>query len=211
MQLPRSVRRLMSAFEKLPGIGPKTAQRLSYYLLNVPQAQLDELSQAVAQLKRETQKCSICYQIAETDPCPVCSDSQRDSSIICVVEQPLEVIAIEQTQQYHGVYHVLHGVLDPLNYIGPEELYLAHLLKRITTSLDTKPIREIIMALNHDLEGEATVMYLKQEIDKLKQQYPQLAELKITRLAQGVPLGGELEYLDQRTLSQALVGRQLLE
>ena len=210
MQLPASVRRLISNLQKLPGIGPKTAQRLSYYLLNVPQSQLDELSQSIGQLKHTTRKCSTCYQIAETDPCSVCADPQRDASTICVVEQPLDVIAIENTQQYHGHYHVLHGVIDPLNYIGPDQLYLNHLLQRIKHSVDSQPVQEVIMALNHDLEGEATAMYLKQEINKLKQQ-PALAKLKVTRLAQGVPLGGELEYLDQQTLSRALLGRQILE
>jgi recombination protein RecR len=209
MTLPRSIRNLIEAFEKLPGIGPKTAQRLAFYLLHVPQEQLDEFSQALANLKKETVLCSICYNVSEKDPCPICTDQNRDKSIICVVEQPLDVLALEKSGTFKGVYHVLHGAISPLNNIGPDELYIKQLLDRVKeftprfhSEQQEGEVKEIILAMNSNMEGEATAMYIAKQ---LKAQNP---KLKITRLGQGLPTGADLEYADEITLSRALEGRK---
>ena len=172
MTLPRSIRQLIESFEKLPGIGPKTAQRLVFYLLHVPQEQLDEFAEAAKELKRKTVLCSLCFNVAESDPCPICINQNRDKSVICVVEQPIDVLVLEKADSFKGVYHVLHGAISPLNNIGPDELYIRQLLQRIKNSV--QPLKEIILAMNPDMEGEATAMYLAKEIKKLK-------DLKITR------------------------------
>ena len=161
MQLPRSISKLIDAFEKLPGIGPKSAGRLTFYLLHVPQMQLDEFAEALSGLKKNTVLCSICYNIAETDPCPICTDPARDKSMILVVEQPLDVLAIEKTNRYKGLYHVLHGAISPLNNIGPDELYINQLISQLTTH--NPPVSEIILATNPNMEGEATAMYLRNQ------------------------------------------------
>jgi recombination protein RecR len=199
MILPRSIRQLIESFEKLPGIGPKTAQRLVFYLLHVPQEQLDEFAEATQELKRKTVLCSLCFNVAETDPCSVCTNQNRDKSIICVVEQPIDVLVLEKAGSFKGVYHVLHGAISPLNNIGPDELYISQLLQRIKNSV--QPIKEIILAMNPNMEGEATAMYLLKEIKKIK-------DLKITRLGQGLPTGADLEYADEITLARALEGRK---
>ena len=199
MNLPRSIRNLVEAFEKLPGIGPKTAQRLVFYLLHVPQEQLDEFAEATQELKRKTVLCSLCFNVAETDPCSVCTNQNRDKSIICVAEQPIDVLVLEKAGSFRGVYHVLHGAISPLNNIGPDELYIKQLLQRIKNSV--QPIKEIILAMNPNMEGEATAMYLAKEIKKIK-------DLKITRLGQGLPTGADLEYADEITLARALEGRK---
>jgi len=199
MTLPRSIRQLIESFEKLPGIGPKTAQRLVFYLLHVPQEQLDEFAEAAQELKRKTVLCSLCFNVAESDPCSVCINQNRDKSIICVVEQPIDVLVLEKAGSFKGVYHVLHGAISPLNNIGPDELYIGQLLQRIKNSV--QPIREIILAMNPDMEGEATAMYIAKEIKKIK-------DLKIIRLGQGLPTGADLEYADEITLARALEGRK---
>jgi len=199
MTLPRSIRQLIESFEKLPGIGPKTAQRLVFYLLHVPQEQLDEFAEAAQELKRKTVLCSLCFNVAESDPCSVCTNQNRDKSIICVVEQPIDVLVLEKAGSFKGVYHVLHGAISPLNNIGPDELYIGQLLQRIKNSV--QPLKEIILAMNPDMEGEATAMYLAKEIKKIK-------DLKITRLGQGLPTGADLEYADEITLARALEGRK---
>ncbi len=199
MILPRSIRQLIESFEKLPGIGPKTAQRLVFYLLHVPQEQLDEFAEATQELKRKTVLCSLCFNVAETDPCSVCTNQNRDKSVICVVEQPIDVLVLEKAGSFKGVYHVLHGAISPLNNIGPDELYISQLLQRIKNSI--QPIKEIILAMNPNMEGEATAMYLAKEIKKIK-------DLKITRLGQGLPTGADLEYADEITLARALEGRK---
>jgi len=199
MTLPRSIRQLIESFEKLPGIGPKTAQRLVFYLLHVPQEQLDEFAEAAQELKRKTVLCSLCFNVAESDPCSVCINQNRDKSIICVVEQPIDVLVLEKAGSFKGVYHVLHGAISPLNNIGPDELYIGQLLQRIKNSV--QPLKEIILAMNPDMEGEATAMYLAKEIKKIK-------DLKITRLGQGLPTGADLEYADEITLARALEGRK---
>jgi recombination protein RecR len=150
MILPKAIRRLSEAFERLPGIGPKSAARLTFYLLHVPQQELDNFAVALQELKRNTVLCSICYNVSETDPCSVCMDTNRDKSTICVVEQPLDVLAIEKTGHYKGQYHVLHGVISPLDNIGPDELYIKQLFDRVS---DSDEIKEIILALNPDMEG----------------------------------------------------------
>jgi len=203
MTLPRSIRNLIESFEKLPGIGPKTAQRLAFYLLHVPQEQLDEFAQAAENLKKNTVLCSLCFNVAEKDPCPVCSDQNRDKSVICVVEQPLDVLALEKTGSFKGLYHVLHGAISPLNNIGPDELYIKQLIDRVQES---GRVKEIILATNPNMEGEATAMYIAKQLrDPSVISHQSLA---ITRLGQGLPTGADLEYADEITLSRALEGRR---
>mgnify|MGYP001600990749 CR=1 FL=1 len=197
MRVAKAITNLTEAFERLPGIGPKSAQRLTYYLLHVPQAQLDKLGSGIVRLKSDTKQCQICQNISETDPCDICGDPDRDKSIICVVEQPLNVNAMERGGQYLGVYHVLHGVIDPLHNIGPDEIYIKKLVERITGET-----REIILALNPNLEGEATSLYLKRQFQILNFKF------QISRLAYGLPVGADLEYADEMTLNHAMEGRR---
>lgn len=203
MQLAKPIRRLIEAFERLPGIGPKTAARLTFYLLHVPQELLDEFAESLSKLKKDTVSCSICFNVGEKDPCSICSDRHREKSIICVVEQPLDVLALEKTGNYQGVYHVLHGAISPLNNIGPEELKINELLRRIE-GLDE--LKEIILAVNPNMEGEATAMYISKQFEKLKSE--KVKGFKVTRLGQGLPTGADLEYADETTLSRALEGRR---
>lgn len=200
MILAKPLRRLIEAFERLPGIGPKSAARLTFYLLHVPQEELDRFAQALSNLKKETVLCSVCLNVAEEDPCPICSDPSRDKSVICVVEQPLDVLALERANHFKGVYHVLHGSISPLNNIGPEEIHIKELVDRVVS--DMSPVAEIILAMNPNMEGEATAMFIKNQL-KIKN-----SELKITRLGQGLPTGADLEYADETTLSRALEGRR---
>jgi recombination protein RecR len=197
--LPKAVSVLIQSFEKLPGIGPKTAQRLVFYLLHVPQKELDEFAERLSGLKSKTVTCSICKNIVESDPCHICSHPGRDKSVICVVANPADVLAIERTGQYQGVYHVLHGLIDPLNNIGPDEIYLADLLRRVSVTPD--PVREVILAVSPTMEGEATAMYLSKELSRK-------SPLKVTRLAHGLPTGSDIEYADEVTLIRALEGRR---
>lgn len=199
---PKAIQKVSQNFEKLPGIGPKTAQRLAYYLLHVPQPQLDNFAESLQRLKLDTQYCSICKNIGGTDPCEICSQPSRNQIQICVVEQPLDITAIEKARKYSGTYHVLHGVIAPLDHIGPDQLYIDELLQRIKQS---DQIEEIILALNPSMEGEATSLHLRQEIQRLK------PELTVTRLAQGLPLGGDVEYADAVTLSRAFEGRRAMD
>ena len=189
--LPKAISRVIESFRRLPGIGPKTAQRLAFYLLHVPQEELDGFAKNLTNLKANTVICSVCKNTAEVDPCDICKNPGRDQSMICVVESPTDVLAIERTGKFHGVYHVLHGAIDPLNNIGPDELYVSDLLKR-----DAK---EIILALNPNMEGEATCMYIQKQIQK---------DIAVTRLAHGLPVGSDIEYADELTLSRALEGRR---
>ena len=200
MKLPKAILRLAEAFERLPGIGPKTAQRLTFYLLHVPQGELDQLSGAVADLKRGTKVCSACFNVGEADPCVICADGSRSHEAICVVEQPLDVVAIERSGSYKGLYHVLHGVISPLDNIGPNDLRLRDLLPRLNNG-----IKEIVLATNPTMEGEATAMYLANEIRKLK---VKSEKLKVTRLGRGLPIGGDIEYADEVTLTRAFEGRK---
>lgn len=196
MKVPKSVANLIGAFEQLPGIGPKTAARLTYYLLHAPDNLAEKLSEAVGNLKKRTKICSICQNITETDPCEICEDNSRDQTIICVVEDPLDVWAIEKSGSFSGLYHVLHGVIAPLENIGPEELKLKELLPRLK---DNK-VKEIILATNPSMEGEATAMYIQRLVKPLK--------IEITRIARGIPIGAELEYADEVTVRRAFEGRK---
>jgi len=198
--LPKSVTRVVESFERLPGIGPKTAQRLAFYLLHVPEDEIKRFADSLIDLKKSTVLCSVCKNVTETDPCSVCSDPRRDHTTICLVEQPTDVLSIEKTGAFHGVYHVLHGSIDPLNNIGPDEIYIADLLKRIKNQAE--PVRELIFAMNPTMEGEATAMYIQKEL-RFKN-----SELRITRLAHGIPIGGDIEYADEVTLRRALEGRR---
>jgi recombination protein RecR len=194
--LPKAVTNVIESFERLPGIGPKSATRLAFYLLHVPQEDLDQFAKSVSELKANTVLCSVCKNIAEADPCTICSNPTRDQSMICVVEQPTDVLSIERTGKFNGVYHVLHGSIDPLNNIGPDELYIADLLSRVGG------VKEIILAMNPNMEGEATAMYLTKLIKSKND------TVSITRLAHGLPVGADIEYADEVTLSRALEGRR---
>lgn len=205
MRIPKSVASLIEAFEQLPGIGPKTAARLTYYLLHAPDSLSEKLSESLFDLKKKTKICSICQNITETDPCEICEDANRDRSIICVVEDPLDVWAIEKSGSFNGLYHVLHGVIAPLDNIGPEELKIRELLDRIRKSYSNSPkegptLKELILATNPSMEGEATAMYIQRLVKLLK--------IKTTRIARGIPIGAELEYADEITLRRAFEGRK---
>lgn len=197
--LPPSLSRLIENFERLPGVGPKTAQRLAFYLLHVPEEELQKFADNLTNLKKSTVLCTICRNVSEKDPCQICANSSRDQSIICVVEQPTDVLSIEKTGMFKGLYHVLHGSLDPLNNIGPDELYIADLLKRISSE-----VSEVILAVNPNMEGEATAMYINQQLTVNGKQLT----VKVTRLAHGLPVGGDIEYADSVTLTRALEGRR---
>ncbi len=204
MKIPKSIQNLTESFERLPGIGPKTAQRLSYYLLHVPQDYLDDFSLALSNLKKNTVLCSICKNTSESDPCPVCLDINRDGSLVLVVEQPLDVLAIERSGKYRGIYHVLHGVINPLDNIGPDEIFIEDLIKRIDPAYAESfgEVMEVIIATNPTMEGDATAMYLSKKL-KAKSE-----KLKVTRLGMGIPTGADLEYADELTLTQAIEGRR---
>lgn len=200
MKIPRAIQNLVDSFEKLPGIGPKTAQRLTFYLLHVPQVELDTFSLAVQNLKKNTVLCSLCFTIGEHNPCEICSDPNRDQSIVCVVEQPLDVLALEKSKRYNGLYHVLHGKIDPLNNIGPDEIYIKQLFERIKDK--GLRIKEIILSTNPTMEGEATAMYIAKQL-KMEN-----GKWKITRIGRGLPTGADLEYADELTLQRAMEGRR---
>ncbi|HLD24697.1 MAG TPA: recombination mediator RecR [Patescibacteria group bacterium] len=198
--LPRALSRLIESFERLPGVGPKTAQRLAFYLLHVPQEELDQFADNLTDLKKHTIMCSLCKNVTEQDPCVICSNPSRDQGIICVVEQPTDVLSIEKTGKFKGVYHVLHGSIDPLNNIGPDEIYINDLVKRVQGTGDS--VQEVILATNPNMEGEATAMYITKQVKS------QNAKVKITRLAHGLPVGADIEYADEVTLTRALEGRR---
>lgn len=199
MKIPKSIQQVIESFEKLPGVGPKSAQRLTFYLLHVPQETLNEFGSALENLKKGTKLCSVCLSIDEIDPCSICSDLLRDATTVCVVEQPLDVLALEKGGKYKGVYHVLHGQIDPLNNIGPDEIYIKQLLERVSS--DSSKITEVILATNPTMEGEATAMYLAKQLKNIK------PDLKITRIGRGLPVGADLEYADDVTLQRAMEGR----
>lgn len=208
--LPKAVTHLIESFERLPGIGPKTAQRLAFYLLHVPQEELDSFAQNIKGIKTGTVLCGICKNVSERDPCTICQAEDRDKNTICVVEHPTDVLSIEKTGKYKGVYHVLHGAIDPLNNIGPDEIYIDDLLKRLSharfreSNDQTASTIEIILATNPNMEGEATAMYLQKQLTM--KQFNNVT-IRITRLAHGLPVGADIEYADEITLSRALEGR----
>ena len=197
--LVEPVARLIDEFSRLPGIGPKTASRLVFYLLRAPDEQARSLADALRELRERINFCSICFNITESNPCSVCTDEARDRSIICVVEEPLDVVAIERTRDYHGLYHVLHGTIAPVEGIGPDDLRIAELLPRLEADV---PVQEVIIATNPNMEGEATAMYIARQLEG--------REVRVTRLARGLPVGGDLEYADEVTLGRALAGRQAI-
>ena len=202
MKIPKAIQSLIESFERLPGVGPKTAQRLTFYLLHVPQMELDRFSQSTLNLKKGTLLCSICFTVDETDPCSVCSDPKRDKSTVCVVEAPLDVLALEKNGLYNGVYHVLHGKIDPLNNVGPDEIYINQLIDRVSNGTNGTEVKEIILATNPTMEGEATAMYIAKQL-KIEN-----GELRITRIGRGLPTGADLEYADELTLQRAMEGRR---
>ncbi|WEV53302.1 recombination mediator RecR [Bifidobacterium sp. ESL0798] len=191
-----AIQRLIDGFARLPGIGPKGAQRIAFYLLSASDEEAQDLADAIREVKEKVRFCEICGNVCETSPCPVCSDPRRDHSIICVVEEPKDVMSIERTREFHGVYHVLGGAINPMANVGPGDLAIPKLLDR----LKTDEVKEIILALDPNIEGEATVTYLSRLLSPLG--------LRVTRLASGLPVGSDLEYADEITLGRALEGRQ---
>ncbi|MFC1780485.1 recombination mediator RecR [Patescibacteria group bacterium] len=198
--LPKNVQQLIQYLQRIPGLGPKSAARTAMYLLKTPKSFTSELGDILKNLKKDIVYCDTCFNIASADPCDICSNQKRDKSIICVVEDPLDVLAFENGTEFEGIYHVLGGVISPVNGIGPEELTIQKLLKRVGDG----DVRELIIATNPNIEGEATAMYIKQE---LKTKNEKLKDLKITRLARGLPNGADLEYADKNTLKGAFEGR----
>jgi recombination protein RecR len=208
------VARLIEQLHKLPGIGPKSAQRLAYYLIRMPAEEAAALADAIGSVKERTTYCSRCQNITESDPCLICANLSRDQTHVCVVQEPLDVLALERTGVFRGLYHVLHGVIDPMSNVGPEDLRVRELLQRINAAGPNGPggpsgsggpngpggIEEIILATNPTVEGEATAMYIRQLVSPLG--------VKVTRLARGLPVGADLEYADDLTLARAFEGRQ---
>lgn len=193
---PTPVARLVEQFSKLPGIGTKTAQRLAFFVLNMPEGEARTLAQAIVEAKQKTKYCSVCGNITDIDPCPICRNTSRDGSIICVVEEPRDVIAMEKTREFKGVYHVLHGAISPMTGVGPNDIKIKELLERLRKG----GVKEVIVATNPNVEGEATAMYLSKLIKPLG--------ILVTRIAHGLPVGGDLEYADEVTLTKALEGRR---
>ncbi|EKD80516.1 MAG: hypothetical protein ACD_40C00070G0003 [uncultured bacterium] len=196
MKLPKIVEDLTNSFEKLPGIGRRSAQRMAFYLLRVPQRDLETFAHSLSNLKKLTKICKICHNLTDQEQCSICSDPSRDPTQVCVVESFQDVLAIEKAGSYPGVYHVLHGSISPLNNIGPDELYIETLVKRVKQGI----VKEIILATNTNLEGEATALYIKQALDGHK--------TEISRIGRGLPTGVEIEYADDQTLVQALLTRK---
>lgn len=193
-----SIEKLIESFEKLPSIGHKTAVRLAFHMLDLDQEDTNAFINSIINAKANLKYCSICYNISDTDPCPICASPKRDKSVICVVEDVRDIMAMERTHEFKGVYHVLHGTISPMNGIGPEDIKIKELLNRLAQN----DIKEIIIATNPRVEGEATAIYLSKIIKPLG--------IKVTRIAHGIPVGGDLEYTDEITLSKALEGRREL-
>ena len=193
-----SIEKLIEIFEKLPSIGNKTAARLAFYILNSSKEETDEFISAIVSAKENLKYCSICYNISDTDPCPICANAGRDKSIICVVEDVKDIVAMERTHEFKGVYHVLHGSISPMNGVGPDDIKIKELLARLMDG----QVKEIILATNPRVEGEATAMYISKLVKPLG--------IKATRIAHGIPVGGDLEYTDEVTLTKALEGRREL-
>lgn len=193
---PTALERLTEEFARLPGIGGKTAQRLAFHVLSLSEEEARGFADAILDAKRTVHTCPICQNLTDADCCAICADENRDHSVICVVAEPRDVIAMERAREYNGVYHVLHGVISPLNHVGPDDIRIRELLKRVADG----SVREVIMATNPDTEGEATAMYLSRLLRPL--------EVKVTRLAYGIPVGSQLEYADEVTLLRALEGRR---
>lgn len=202
--LPKPLEQAINFFQKLPSIGPKTAKRLAFYLLRMPQEDLDEFSNNLTELKKKSLRCNICLNLTEKKVCSICQNNQRDKSIIMIVEDVLDLLSLEAGDQYQGVYHVLHGRIDPLNYVSPDDIYINHLLQRIKK--EGENVKEIILATNPNMEGEATAMHIKKRLEEIKGKNH--FKFKLTRLAYGLPIGADLEYADYMTLKKAMEGRR---
>ena len=193
---PAALQNLTDQFARLPGIGGKTAQRLAFYVLSLPEQEAQGFAEAIIAAKKEVHTCPVCQNLTDRELCPICNDDMRDHCVICVVADPKDVIAMERSREFSGVYHVLHGVISPLNHVTQDDIKIRELLQRVASG----EVREVIMATNPDTEGEATAMYISRLLRPM--------EVKVTRLAYGVPVGSQLEYADEVTLSRALEGRQ---
>lgn len=198
MFYPEPIAKLIDAFSRLPGVGPKTAGRLAFHVLRMKEDDVLDFAKSLVSVKRNLHYCSVCCNITDIDPCRICQDKTRDGSVICVVQEPKDVVALERMKEFHGYYHVLHGAISPMEGIGPDELRVAELLKR----LSDEKVQELILATNPNIEGESTAMYLSRLVKPFG--------LKVTRIAHGLPVGGDLEYADEVTLSKALEGRREL-
>lgn len=196
------VQRLIDELARLPGVGPKSAQRVAFYLLKIPTAEATRLSEAIIEVKEKVHLCRACFNVSDEDVCEFCRDGRRDQSIICVVQEPPDIVAIERTREYKGLFHVLQGAISPIEGIGPEDLRIAELLGRLQGNASGSQVLEVIVATNPNIEGEATAMYLARLIAP--------SGLKVTRLASGLPVGGDLEYADEVTLGRALEGRRVI-
>ncbi len=190
------ITKLIEALSKLPGVGSKTAQRLTFHLLNMPEKEVEDLAKAIIYAKRSVKYCAVCCNITDSEKCEICANPNRDHSIICVIEDPKDVAAVERTREFKGLYHVLHGAISPMDGVGPDDIKIRELLAR----LQDEEIKEIIIATNPNIEGEATAMYISRLIKPLG--------IKVTRIAHGVPVGGDIEYADEVTLMKALEGRR---
>jgi recombination protein RecR len=196
MHYPEPIAKLIDSFSRLPGIGPKTAGRLAFHVLRMKEEDVLEFAKSLVSVKRNLHYCSVCFNITDMDPCRICQDKSRDASIICVVQEPKDLVAMERTREFSGYYHVLHGAISPMEGIGPDEIRITELLKR----LGDDRVQEMILATNPNIEGEATAMYISRLVKSFG--------LKVTRIARGLPVGGDLEYADEVTLSKALEGRR---
>jgi len=195
---PEPIAKLIDSFSRLPGVGPKTAARLAFHVLRMKEEDVVNFAKALVNVKRNLLYCSVCCNITDTDPCRVCSDKNRDRSVICVVQEARDLVAMERTKEYHGLYHVLQGAISPMEGIGPDDIRVAELLRRLADD----EVQELILATNPNIEGEATAMYLSRLVKPFA--------IKVTRIAHGLPVGGDLEYADEVTLSKALEGRREL-
>jgi recombination protein RecR len=195
---PEPIAKLIDGFMKLPGIGPKTAARLAFFVLGMKEDDVLEIAKALVNAKRNLVYCSVCQNITDVDPCRICADTSRDKSMICVVQEPKDLIAMEKTREYNGYYHVLHGAISPMEGIGPEDIRVPELLRR----LEDEEVKELILATNPNIEGEATAMYISRLVKPFG--------IRVTRIAHGLPVGGDLEYADEVTISKALEGRREL-
>jgi len=195
---PEPISKLIDAFSRLPGVGPKTAGRLAFHVLRMKEDDVVDFAKALVNVKRNLHYCSVCCNITDIDPCRICQDKSRDASVICVVQEPKDLVAMERTKEFQGYYHVLHGAISPMEGIGPDQIHIAELLKR----LGDERVQEMILATNPNIEGEATAMYLSRLVKNFG--------LKVTRIAHGLPVGGDLEYADEVTLTKALEGRREL-
>jgi len=202
-ELPKSIKNLIAAFERLPGIGPKSASRLVFYLLNTPESYVTEIARSLLAIKKEVKICKECFSVCEGELCSICEDEKRNRKMICVVERAIDVMAIENIGGFKGVYHVLGGVVNPLEHVSPDDLKIDELIDRVEKMINNDEEIEIILATNPTMEGEATALYIKKKLENLEK-----PNIKISRIGSGLPMGADLEYADQATLSRAMEGRR---